>query len=215
MKLTLLTTLALGFSAVSSSAVTTATIRNFLTLTDGLPTLDNTGTPISGSYAVGFFPEGFDFNQEASAVRNGLVQFGSELNTFRFDGLIGTPNSTQDNIPKEGGSQFTGKNIFVMFGDQSTLDSSTLFGVVRLPGQFQDEGQNDQGVALADITPTTAEVQFGVLRAPSAQPNQGQAGPVFNFAQGLELTSGVVIPEPSTGLLAAIAGLALAARRRR
>jgi hypothetical protein len=35
------------------------------------------------------------------------------------------------------------------------------------------------------------------------------------FEEAIQLGEGVVIPEPSTSLLAALAGLALAARRRR
>ena len=35
------------------------------------------------------------------------------------------------------------------------------------------------------------------------------------FTEGIQLGEGVVVPEPSTSLLAALAGLALAARRRR
>jgi hypothetical protein len=211
MKKTLLTTVLVVSSGLLASAVTTATTRNFAGLTNGLPILDNAGNPISGSYAVGFYADDFDFTQDAPAVRSGLVQFGSELNTFVFPGLVGTPNSTQDNIPKEGGSQFSGKNIFVLFGDQSTLDSSTLVGVFKLNGQFQNENAADQGVALADVFPGNGELVFGNLVAPASQPTAPAA---FNFAQGIQLV-GVAVPEPSTGLLSALAGLALVARRRR
>jgi hypothetical protein len=212
MKKTLIVSALLTASVALSSAVTTATVRNFTSPTAGLPILDNTGTPIRGSYAVGFYASDFDFiGSTGEQVRDGLTQFGSELNSFVFDGLIGAPNSTSANIPKEGGSPFTGNDVFVLFGDASTLADSTLFGVVRLATQFQNENDADLGVVDGTITGDTATVEFGFLVTPSAQPT----GPVaFNFAEGLQL-SAVGIPEPSTSLLAALAGLGLVARRRR
>jgi hypothetical protein len=211
MKKTLLTTALLVSSGLFASAVTTATVRNFTTLTNGLPILDNAGNPISGSYAVGFYADDFDFTQDAPAIRSGLTQFGNELNSFVFTGMVGAPNSTQGVIPKEGGSPFTGKNIFVLFGDQTSLDASTLFGVFKINGTFQNENAADLGVALADVVPGNGDLVYGNLIAPTSQPPQN---PNLNFAQGIQLV-GVAIPEPSTGLLSALAGLALVARRRR
>ena len=211
MKKTLLTTALLASSVMVSSAVTTATVRNFTSFTNGLPTLDNNGDPISGSYAVGYFDADFDFNQEGTAIRDGFNQFGSELNNFVFTGLIGAPNSTEDTIPKEGGSPFTGQNVTVLFGDAATLAESTLFGVFVTGTVFQDENQADLGVAPADVVPGNGEVVYGLLTTPTSQPPENAS---LDFAEGIQLVA-VPIPEPSTGILTAIAGLALVARRRR
>ena len=54
MKKILLTSVIFASSVIASSAVTTATVVNFKSLTNGLPILDNSGTPIAApSYAVG------------------------------------------------------------------------------------------------------------------------------------------------------------------
>ena len=212
MKKTLLSSLILASSVVVSSAVTSATVRNFSSFTNGLPTLDNTGTPISGSYAVGYFADDFDFLQDGTAVRDGFNIFGSELNTFVFTGLIGTPNSTSDTIDKDGSSPFSGKDVYVLFGDQGTLADSGLFGVFKVAGQFQDENAADLGTAAADVFPGNGEVVYGNVIAPLSQPPENGS---LSFSQGLQLVAVGVIPEPSTGLLTALAGLALVARRRR
>lgn len=213
MNKTLLTTALLATSILGASAATTATVRNFTSFTAGLPTLDNNGDPISGSYAVGFYPSGFDFTQDGTDVRDGLTQFGAELNNFVFTGLIGAPNSTDDSIPKEGGSPFTGKDIYVVFGDQGTLASSTLFGVFKVNSQFQDENAADLGTAAADVLPGNGDVVYGNVIAPNSQPPENGS---LNFSEGLQLVANAdAIPEPSTSLLAGLAGLALAARRRR
>ncbi len=212
MKKILLTSVIFASSVIASSAVTTATVVNFKSLTNGLPILDNSGTPIAApSYAVGFFADDFDFTQDGAAIRSGLTQFGDELNSFNFTGLIAAPNSTNDNIPKEGGSPFSGKNVYVLFGDENSLAGSNNFGVFKTNTVFEDENQADLGVALPEVVPGSGEVVYGILRAPTSQPT---GGPAFDFAQGIELV-GTAVPEPSTGLLTALAGLALVARRRR
>jgi hypothetical protein len=169
------------------------------------------GEPINGSYAIGIYENNFDFSQSATEVRDGLTPFGEELNDFVFTGLIGAPNSTNGSIPFENGGRFVDQNIFVLFGNASSLADSNLFGVFRLNTKFQEENELGAGVALADVLPENGDLVYGRLISPGSQP-VGNLD--FNFPQGIQLVA-VAIPEPSTGLLTVVAGLALVARRRR
>jgi len=195
----------------TSRAFTTATVRNFVSFTDGFPILGAVGEPINGSYAVGIYENDFDFSQSATEVRDGLTPFGEELNDFVFTGLIGAPNSTNGSIPFENESRFADQNIFVLFGNASSLADSNLFGVFRLNTKFQEENELGAGVALADVLPGNGDLLYGRIIRPDSQP---VGNPDFDFAQGIQLVA-VAIPEPSTGLLTVVAGLALVARRRR
>lgn len=210
MKTLLLISTALNLAVTAASAATFATIRNFDSYTNGYPILDGAGDPVSGSYAVGFYPDEFNFNQDGPLVRLGLVQFGSELNTFVFSGMIGGPNTTSGSIPQGGGSAFIDKNIFVLFGDGSTLDDSGLFAVFKLDGKFQAENELGLGLALADVFPGNGEVVYGNLMTPNSQPPEDSN---FNLSTGLQLVA-TQVPEPSVSVLVCLAALALAKRRR-
>ena len=82
------------------------------------------------------------------------------------------------------------------------LNFSTVFpeqvgGVGVLPTQLATAEDVVFGGELVDVT------------------DQGNIPGAFTFEQGITFDAGEAVPEPSTGLLAGLAGLALLARRRR
>ena len=196
-----------------SYGVTVATVRNFTSLTEGYPILGATGDPVVGSYAIGVYDEHFDFEQSGNAVRDGLIQFGNELTTFVFSGLIGTPNSTTGSITFENDGVFLDQNIYILFGNAPSLTESDLFGVFRMNSRFEEENEVGLGVALVDVVPGNGELVYGSFVTPSSQPLAEPDFDVdFEFEQGIQLVN---VPEPSTGFLSSLAALALLSWRRR
>jgi hypothetical protein len=97
-------------------------------------------------------------------------------------------------------------------GDGADLASSTDFAVFDPGLVFGTE--NAVGAGALDIVITSDlltedSLVYGTI-VPSVDTGLGLV-----FDEAIQLGEGVVIPEPSTSLLAALAGLALAARRRR
>lgn len=212
MKLT--TILILGATASFANAATSVSLRNFFSATEGLPLVDNTGAVI----AIG------ELSFQAGTLAAGALETIATLNPDTDDATVTslfTPSGGS------GGPNFAG----LFNGAIGDVDNGGALGTANTPLYILvtraggDVILFDAGgsfpVQVAGNAATTLEV-----RDASAVLFGGTVGPVTNdsllpaalqggFANGLGFNSGVVIPEPSTGLLAAIAGLALAARRRR
>ncbi|NNC88245.1 MAG: PEP-CTERM sorting domain-containing protein [Akkermansiaceae bacterium] len=209
---------ALLLSALSASAAYQVTVRNFTNSTNGFPIIDNAGNPLAnGLIGVGTFPVGFDFNVPAADVLAAFQQFGASvmeppLSTGGFPGLFNnTISGSIPNTSTAGDAGFFGDQIYTVIGDAtSSLGDASFLAVLTDGGTFGKEDTAGNGAAAADYAPASTtgvtQIAYGdLVNGPFA------IGP-FTFAVGAQQVN---VPEPSTSLLAGLAGLALLVRRRR
>ena len=105
-----------------------------------------------------------------------------------------------------------GASVYLVMGDGADLASSTDFAVFDPGLVFGTENAVGAGaldIIISSDTLTADSLVYGTI-VPNVDTGLGLV-----FDEAIQLGEGAVIPEPSTSLLAALAGLALAARRRR
>lgn len=213
MKLKLLV-LGVAIPAVANAA-TNVTLQNFSGVTAGNPIVDNTGTPIDNSlssWAVGTFESAFadglsglDTVTADQVVIDAFSQSG-DSGGLSLDGLF---NAT---VESDSGNANAGEGLYALVTYNGAGGVQALvFDLGRaFPAQ---DGAGNASVDLGRLLGPD-DVAFGNTSAVPADPST-LPPPFAGFTEGITFDAGVVIPEPSTGLLSLIAGLGLLGRRRR
>lgn len=212
-------TTALIVSMVSANAATSVSLRNFFSASEGLPLVDNSGAVIPGAeltFEAGTISEadlltigGLDSTTDDAQVISFFTPATSATGTPGSANFAGLFNGSSD--ADDGGALGTATSplfILVSRTEGGSVTDVLLFNA----GQafpVQNAGNAAAGLEVRDAS----DVVFGGGVVPvqddSALPVPLQGG----FGSGLSFNS--AIPEPSTSLLAALAGLGLVARRRR
>ena len=213
MKKTVIATLATVGLFSGASAYTVSFLNVASADSTAVPVVDNTGAPIalgSGFVAAGTFasvPGSIDEVRSFTPFGDGNSAFANNIGVGGFfDGNRSAP------IPAGTTDAPVGASVYLVMGDGADLASSTDFAVFDPGLVFGTE--NAVGAGALDI----------IIDSDALTPDSLVYGTIITdvdtgigviFAEGIQLGEGAVIPEPSTSLLAALAGLALAARRRR
>ena len=208
-KIVLITLATAGFS----QAAVTITCKNFNTLAVGIPVLDGSGNALTAgnrSWSIGFYAPGFNFATATAAdlkSATNFTQFGVSSTTFGLNGLFNA--SIVASLPANDAT-YTGKTIYTVVGNNTTLATSTEFAVFTSGATFPVVDAGGTGIG-ASTTVLAANVVFGkALVAPVTQPNGSST-----FPQGVEVgATNTLIPEPSAALLGALGALGLLRRRR-
>ena len=213
MKKTVIATLATVGLFSGASAYTVSFLNIAAADNTAVPVLDNTGSAIglgSGFVAAGTFasvPGSIDEVRSFTPFGDGNSVF---QNSVGVDGFF--DNSRSAPIPAGTTDAPVGASVYLVMGDGADLASSTDFAVFDPGLVFGTE--NAVGAGALDI----------IIDSDALTPDSLVYGTIITdvntgigviFAEGIQLGEGTVIPEPSTSLLAALAGLALVARRRR
>ena len=207
-----------------------------------VPILDNSGMPIAvgaGYAAVGTFEvvptsveeirSSFRAFGNGPTSLNGAPSLDSNLTNFGFYQL-----SRSAPIPHGTVGGPVGQNIYVVLGSGSSLACSGGFAVFDSGLVFGTDGADEEGRVSVNITSETltpeslvfgalhmnVDIWIGVVFSEGIgtewpiPPNWDGEPPQGNLWNN-ELAPELCIPEPSTSLLLALAGLAVAARRSR
>ena len=213
MKKTVIATLATVGLFSGASAYTVSFLNVASADSTAVPVVDNTGAPIalgSGFVAAGTFasvPGSIDEVRSFTPFGDGNSAFANSIGVGGFfDGNRSAP------IPAGTTDAPVGASVYLVMGDGADLASSTDFAVFDPGLVFGTE--NAVGAGALDIiidsdALTPDSLVYGTIVT------EVDTGIGVIFAEGIQLGEGAVIPEPSTSLLAALAGLALVARRRR
>lgn len=213
MKKTVIATLATVGLFSGASAYTVSFLNIAAADNTAVPVLDNTGSAIglgSGFVAAGTFasvPGSIDEVRSFTPFGDGNSVF---QNSVGVDGFF--DNSRSAPIPAGTTDAPVGASVYLVMGDGADLASSTDFAVFDPGLVFGTENAVGAGALDIVITSDTLTADSLVYGTIVTNVNTG-LGLVFDEA--IQLGEGAVIPEPSTSLLASLAGLALAARRRR
>jgi len=211
-------TLILSTSAVLTalSSGYTVSLQNFNAGdATAVPIVDNTGTPIPAG--GGFIGAGTFATAPTSVTESrDITLFGSGLNGFS-NGLVGPDgvlagffsNSFSDPIPEGTTTPPVGERLYVVMGNGATLADSTQFAILDTGQTFGTE--NAAGSGGLDVILTSSSLNPEALAVGTVLESYDYTG-VATFDEAIQLAP---IPEPSTSLLAALAGLGLVARRRR
>lgn len=199
-------TLAIGGA---SQAATTIAIRNSSTLGSvGVPVLNSSGNAITSAggrvLSAGYFSAGFDFATATTATIKAAYTPFATSTTFSQNGMF---NITLSNALPANDTSFTGKIIYTLVGDASTIANANAFAIFTANVAFPVVDAGGNGAATS-LTPAASNVVFGTLRAPNTQPAAGNTYP-----QGVQVAA-EGIPEPSVALLGALGVLGLLRRRR-
>lgn len=204
----------LGFIIISSStqAFTVATSNIITPDANGAsPVYDASGNIIpvgTGAVAVGYFATISDLllsSTNFATLKSDFQQLGTPLpfnNGFAVDGFF----DVSVGAAVGSGSPFIGKNVYVFFGNGTTIANSTNIAVWKGATLFDDDNNVDSG----NVTITQADFATRLL--------VGSDGGVKNhlgidFTKTISLAS-APIPEPSAALLGALGALGLLRRRR-
>ena len=213
MKKTVIATLATVGLFSGASAYTVSFLNVASADSTAVPVVDNTGAPIalgSGFVAAGTFasvPGSIDEVRSFTPFGDGNSAFANNIGVGGFfDGNRSAP------IPAGTTDAPVGASVYLVMGDGADLASSTDFAVFDPGLVFGTENAVGAG-ALDIIIDSDALTPDSLVYGTIATDVDLGIGVIF--AEGIQLGEGAVIPEPSTSLLAALAGLALAARRRR
>ena len=215
MKLKILAAVCVVTTGVAS-AYTVSVTNQIAFGNPSLPIVDNTGTPITaGVVAVGFFGADDDVNSEDfAALLTSFNQYGSNVPLVQgaapglFD--IDTPDAWKVAVPSGTTGGQVGQSVYVLIGNADSLANSTQMAVWKSSNSFATEDELGNGGVLANLSTGLGEVVLGQSGGEQSY-NNGQ----IVYADSIKLVSAGAIPEPSTSLLAGLAGLALVARRRR
>ena len=217
MKVKLITLMTLGF-AVSAQAVVTLSFKNWTDAslsgaTGALPICDSAGVPISNAAgfqtvwgSAGYFTSLPNF---ATATPSQILSQFVPLDNLGIVGVATRPglfNATDysDNAAVNFPAGFSGKQVFIVFGDAPDVKANStkiaVFDGGSVFNTYTTGGAQNVIFGISSvygaITPLTAQPQTGAT--PSA------------FANGVQL----VVPEPSAALLGALGVLGLLRRRR-
>lgn len=212
MKLT--TLLIIGATACVSNAATSISLRNFFGPTDGLPLVDNTGAIIPGgelTFQAGTVDAaglaqiaGLDTETDDVTVTSLFTASGGSRGA-NFAGLF---NSAVGDADTGGALGTADTPLYILVtrtgGDVMLFDAGQSF-----PAQVA--GNASAGLEVRDAT----AVLFGGAVVPVTNDAALPGALQGNYANGLAFGVTTGVPEPSTSLLAGLAGLALAVRRRR
>ena len=213
MKKTVIATLATVGLFSGASAYTVSFLNIAAADNTAVPVLDNTGSAIglgSGFVAAGTFasvPGSIDEVRSFTPFGDGNSVF---QNSVGADGFF--DNSRSAPIPAGTVDAPVGASVYLVMGDGADLASSTDFAVFDPGLVFGTE--NAVGAGALDIVITSDTLTADSLVYGTIVTNV-DTGLGLVFDEAIQLGEGAVIPEPSTSLLASLAGLALAARRRR
>lgn len=213
MKKTVIATLATVGLFSGASAYTVSFLNIAAADNTAVPVLDNTGAAIglgSGFVAAGTFasvPGSIDEVRSFTPFGDGNSVFQNSVGAAGF-----FDNSRSAPIPQGTVDAPVGASVYLVIGDGADLASSTDFAVFDPGLVFGTE--NAVGAGALDITINSDTLTADSLVYGTIVPNVN-TGLGLVFDEAIQLGEGAVIPEPSTSLLAALAGLALAARRRR
>lgn len=215
MKLT--TPLILAATALAAHGATQVTLQNFSGSVIGYPIVDNTGTPVAVAdtiWQVGTFDAGFaatldtlELDQDA-AVLAAFTPTGSDGSLSR-PGLFNNSISDTDSTGALGAAS-TPLYAVVTYTPAAGPAQALVFNFgSTFPMQDGAGAANVDFGRVIDIN----DVVFGNKTLVPADTSVFPA-PLQKdeFSRGITFDA---IPEPSTGLLAGLAGLALLARRRR
>ena len=178
-----------------------------------VPILDNTGAPIASG--AGFVSAGtFSAAPASVADVQTFTAFGAGntafANDFSAPGFFNAARTAP--IPEGTATAPVGEDLYVVIGNGSSLADSSQFAVFNPGLVFGTENSVGAGgldAFLNSDTLTEDSLVFGTIVTDI------DTGLGVTFTEGIQLSDGTVVPEPSTSLLAALAGLALTARRRR
>ena len=213
MKKTVIASLAAVGLFSGASAYTVSFLNIAQADTTAVPVLDNTGVAIgrgSGFVAAGTFasvPGSIDEVRSFTPFGDGASAFQNSVGAGGF-----FDNSRSAPIPQGTTDAPVGASVYLVMGDGADLASSTDFAVFDPGLVFGTE--NAVGAGALDIIITSDTLTADSLVYGTIVPNV-DTGLGLVFDEAIQLGEGAVIPEPSTSLLAALAGLALVARRRR
>lgn len=213
MKKTVIATLATVGLFSGASAYTVSFLNIAAADNTAVPVLDNTGAAIglgSGFVAAGTFasvPGSIDEVRSFTPFGDGNSAFQNSVGAAGF-----FDNSRSAPIPQGTVDAPVGASVYLVMGDGADLASSTDFAVFDPGLVFGTE--NAVGAGALDIVINSDTLTADSLVYGTIVPNI-DTGLGLVFDEAIQLGEGAVIPEPSTSLLAALAGLALAARRRR
>jgi hypothetical protein len=197
-KLALAASLAIGLASANAATVNIAN-TNFAFDGSELLFLDNVGQPLAeGFIALSTTPNIGGMIAGGITVLNGGNYPGGGI----FGGAISVAN------PDPG--PLNGVNLFLVIGNNADPNLADQFGVIDIGQSF----------SKADTPPPASSIDFSA--GPGSTIVEGTLGP----AAGLDLSGFggpanytgnalLLVPEPSSGLLFGIAGLALFIRRKR
>lgn len=208
----------LGLATVAASAATNSTITNFALPGAALPIVDNAGNPIAtadSSIQFGSFTDAF---AATLGSLNTLTDDAAVIAAFSPTGNAGTfvqPGLFNSVLQTDGTGALGDAS-----GDNGAYALVTWTGGIGTQALVIDLGQAfpEQVAGNANLNLgrpiELGDIAFGSDTLVSAD-TSGLPGPFQSFSQGITFDTSAPIPEPSTGLLSLIAGLALLARRRR
>ena len=214
-----LKTLAAAFIVTTSFASAyTVSVTNQITFGDpSLVLVDNTGAPLtSGVVAVGYFASDAAVtgnSTDFTSLLTGFNSFGSSvaLSGGLAPGLVDlpTPAAWTVSVPAGTAGNQVGQNVYVLIGNAATLAESTGLAVWKSTRLFATEDDLGNGGVLANLSTGQGALLLGESGGSQL------VGGAINYADSIRLVTADAVPEPSTSLLAGLAGLALAFRRRR
>ena len=218
-----LTILALA-SSVSIASAYTLTVSNFghSGADPDLPITDNLNMPLaSGTVAVGFFAsdEAVTGNRlDFSALLSGFTEYGTSSAFEPLSGISGllnlvTPDNWAVTVAPEDDSPRIGGNIYVIIGNGDDLSSSDLLAVWKSDSLWGTDDAAGNGGAAVGLAAGSGTLLIGDDNIAGQETDVIVGANTFTFANRIGLVEAV--PEPSTSLLAGLAGLGLAFRRRR
>jgi len=179
-----------------------------------LPIVDNTGSPLaSGTFAVGFFGSDAAVTGNAddfAVLLGGFTEYGTSVaaTSNLAPGLftVNAPPEWTVSVPSGTTGGQVGSSVYVIFGEGSSLAVSNTLAVWKSDSVFGTEDDSGQGTVAVDLATGLGTLLLGDDTGPT------DIGVVYD--SNITLVEERV-PEPSTSLLAGLAGLGLAFRRRR
>ena len=213
MKKTVIATLATVGLFSGASAYTVSFLNIASADNTAVPVLDNTGSAIglgSGFVAAGTFasvPGSIDEVRSFTPFGDGNSAFQNSVGAAGF-----FDNSRSAPIPQGTTDAPVGASVYLVMGDGADLASSTDFAVFDPGLVFGTE--NAVGAGALDIIINSDSLTADSLVYGTIVTNV-DTGLGLTFDQAIQLGEGAVIPERSTRLLAALAGLALGGGGRR
>lgn len=223
MQKTIIAAFAVALTAVGAQAATSVSGANLAP--DGLggfnavPIVDNAGNPVPFVYAAGTFGGATDFAGDSGSIFGAFTNFSSTgaqgAENPSLDGLFGPSYSIQS-----ANLQGVGSPVFILIGNGGTLATSSDYIVLNLGFNLAAEVVGAGSISFnlnADSSTdhTGANGAVSLLRGFGVTVSDGSYNAPFTSVNGQEGITFGVIPEPSTSLLAGLAGLALVVRRRR
>lgn len=202
--------LAFAPACVQGAAIT---ISNITFAGNDLAVLDNSGTPLSGGFIALFNFAGGAPSDLATLQANGNNGLIASTILGGGNNPAGGAISTQFQAPNTSGA-LNGVNLFVVIGNGADVASSTNLGILDgaralstsdtpLPEAVTIRLNTGLAAPLGTIDVTRSPVDWGPITGGNP-PGAGYTTATFTL-----------VPEPSSSLLAGLAGIALLIRRRR